>query len=338
MSLRIHWGYCNGVEVFSHLFGPQPLDEMIHVTDIDRYLFLGNEVPGSRHFYRDPSAECKCHFEKFRHDANFFLRLADRFRGKRRVDESRSKLFKGKTIGIHIRAGNGEAGDFAKKGRGIANLSLWLENVAQLIRKQDWGASTIFIATDTPQVVADFKTFFQGTSTDIVMLDQYRPPNGEGVLFGEAGKVESNGDQCMRGWEDALTDMFLLGQVDVLIASRPSSFTISIPMHLVLHPSTTNKQFCELDYNATAMQCFQSFNQWCCSGSTEFTLATGARKREYLLTFDDELYMKRFGKKALRVRPDGGCPEQPAGRNGFKRFASPCFLYDFRLQTRRTSS
>lgn len=54
----------------------------------------------------------------------------------------------------------------------------------------------LFIATDTPRFIQDFRTALNGTMS-VVELAQPRTEEGKGVLFGEFGAVTSKGDVCM---------------------------------------------------------------------------------------------------------------------------------------------
>jgi hypothetical protein len=124
----------------------------------------------------------------------------------------------------------------------------------------------------------------------VVTMDQTRPAEGGGVMFGEHGKVLNSGPQCLTGWVSTMSDMILLSHADVVIASRPSSFTQAMPLSLVFgsstSPSTSEaggvpKEFCDVNVNATEMRCYRSFLDWCCNGTSRLGtegMNTGGRE------------------------------------------------------------
>merc|ERR1712086_337265 len=62
-------------------------------------------------------------------------------------------------LGVHVRAGNGEQGDFTDKQRGIADLNVWCNRFAQLMLNfvdtlpKTAKPALLFVATDTVAVV-----------------------------------------------------------------------------------------------------------------------------------------------------------------------------------------
>ena len=360
-ALRSFWGYCDTTEVYTYLFGPQPANELDQVESFDQYARINNDVPGFNKIYRQGNTkECPCVSDKLKHDAHFYSSHRNRFRAKTKVDKFRNEHFLRNTtiIGMHIRAGNGEKGDFAHRGRSIDNVGEWVQNLAKLLLEQkEWGTvQKLFLATDTPSIVPHLKELF-GSHIQLIHLNQIRPEEGSGVLFGERGKVLNKGIACKRGWMATIMDMILLSHADVVIAARPSSFTQSMPMSLVLstpkESRKVSKPFCEVNPTATEMNCFVDVSvlylrllssvvfdgnnmiqpvlttfvlsiqlvDWCCRGMSNFSLSGIKQKYEYLRM--PESNKIDSDKYKILSRPDGGCVPRPEG------WKQPCLPYDF---------
>jgi hypothetical protein len=161
-------------------------------------------------------------------------------------------------IGIHVRAGNGEGGDFERKGRSISNPDVWVQNIRTLIQESlllstqnnnnnnnlSSSPPVLYIATDTPSMVIRFRQQFESINIQVLDLPQQgRAEEGNGVLFGESDKVHNKGNgrdsdndddhsSCLQGWSDTITDMMVLSHADVVIAAKPSSFVQTLPMSL----------------------------------------------------------------------------------------------------------
>lgn len=360
-------------EIFHHLFGEQPLEQFTRntTTQLGQYVRITNNCPAFRHFFRygrgdagpDPHKPCPCSFDKAKHDAVFYHDLRRRFIRREQVERFAQTHFHassssshqqqqqrnlgggdaasnndGKdvtTIGVHIRAGNGESGDFQVKNRGIQQEDVWLRNVVDLIVRQQrekrqlsgWAPRLkFFVATDTPTMIDKLKTVVAAVNHDnaaadatttttiidvIAYEEQDRPEHGSGVLFGARGKVLSRGNKCLKGWEDTFTDMFLLTHTDVVVAARPSSYTQSLPMSIQLAKAATaakssspvRQRYCELDWNATDMRCYATFEEWCCNGSSRFMYSGThkAKEYEYLLQPPETGAAAIIGHKKIRI-------------------------------------
>jgi hypothetical protein len=325
-GLRSFWGYCDTTGVFHHLFGPQPLEELVNVTDLHRSARVHNDVPGFTKLVRKgPKGECTCSFDKAEEDVSFYQNMRKRFRLKDQVEAFRRKHFLNKNVtvvGMHIRAGNGETGDFTRRGRVIGNADEWLQNVVDQLVRANWGPSVLYIATDTPPMIEKLRTLLNGKMT-VVSFEQDRPQHGSGVLFGERGKVVTTGGKCLEGWENSLMDMLLLSHADVVVAARPSSFGQSMPLSLVLAtPQESRKAmhpYCELNPTGTAMRCYQDFREWCCTGTTSFSLE-GIQRHDYLRMPPETVDEKKL---KLRLRDHGGCFPRPEG------WKQTCLPYDW---------
>jgi hypothetical protein len=335
---------------YSHLFGPQMIpiptsvvfeeSSLFQYNQVNHYARINNDVPGFHKLIRDGKQCVVCSVEKAKSDTEFYKNLRERFRLRRSVvdvyyqNNLKQNFTSNRTVvGIHIRAGNGEKGDFSIRGRSINNINAWLDNLAKLIlkqaRAQNWRNAVLFIATDTPPLVDRLRAVLRRMQRSnnriisVVKRDQFRPVEGSGVLFGQQGNIERIGEDCLHGWEDTIVDMMLLSKVDILIAARPSSFTQSLPMSLVLASDGIKRLFkdpyCEVNLNATKMKCFSDFTDWCCHGRTSFALQD-IQKYEYLrmpgklfatdLNHDDLNIQKKL---KIQQRPETGCNPLPAG-------------------------
>mmetsp|Transcript_7906 Transcript_7906/g.12094 ORF Transcript_7906/g.12094 Transcript_7906/m.12094 type:complete len:443 (-) Transcript_7906:369-1697(-) len=288
-SFRTQWGKCDETEVHQHLFGPQPPSLLPLNVSTGSTVKLRNNVYGFKKLIRsgnEESCEKDCGGDKFASDVEYFQSLADRFRMRHKVDDFvRDNRFHEHTVlGMHIRAGNNETGDFTKKNRGIRDPLQWVNDVvSQLLnftkQQQLPKPPLLYVATDTPSMV----TMFNESLTNVIPVIQYeqkRTPEGSGVLFG--GKPKDSGSDCLSGWEDAVIDIMLLGRSDIAIAARPSSFIQTLPLTLALSrkENLTTPSYCEFNYNATSMRCFHSYHDWCCHGTSAFTMAGFSNRYE----------------------------------------------------------
>ena len=342
-TVRVFFGFCGLQEVFSFLFGPQPLNEAQVLDNIgadviagrymsttpDRYIKVSNEVPGYRKLERighNNTTTCPCigaAGQRFNSDIELFSDLRDnRFRGRDKIDAFRQKHFAGHTvIGLHVRAGNGEKGNFEMRNRAIEDIDQWclsmsssLISLSQDFKDQD--PPLLFIATDTTAIISKLRTALKG-KMEVVEYEQERVNHGEGVLFGETGDVNSDGDRCKNGWLDSFSDMMLLSHADVLVAGRPSSFTQSLPMTLVLATAKSRrkvrKSFCEVDPSATALMCFEDLQDWCCNGNTSFSLHTIQKNDYRRIPQGQGLDLEEYKKQIVfRPRVRDACVPTPA--------------------------
>jgi hypothetical protein len=365
LALRAFWGYCTfdqqqqsqpqnesrnrqvttqkkEVEVFHHLFRPQPLRELKEQLRFHQrrasasaaladdyafghYLFVANEVPTFDSLYREgpprpessDSPTCQCTEEQRGAYFDMYAGLRERFRFRSRIDQFRRQHFghdlndngsqghprrRPAVLGVHIRAGNGETGDFVESGRGMQDFDSWLESLASLIAEArpdgEWSDAVVFVASDTPSAAPKLQSLLRekqqrlvshsnnsrsGNSDissrrmTVVTLDQTRPAEGGGVMFGQHGSVLDSGPKCLEGWVSVMSDMILLSHADAVIAARLSSFTQAMPLSLVFGSPTTPsaseaggvpKEFCDVNVPATEMRCYRSFLDWCCNGTS----------------------------------------------------------------------
>lgn len=292
-ALRVFWDFCGDeVEVFHHFFGPQPREEMMSVNTTGNVLRLHNEIPGYRKLVREgPNAPCKCTADKVAFDTKFYAGLRNRFRNKEHVDEFVASNFANHTVvGLHVRTGNGEQGDFVDKNRLINDMNAWVRRISDNIRNMTLGwrkPPLLYIATETPSMVEKFRDALAG-AMNVVYLPQQRSEEGHGVFFGERGVVHGairDETKCLDGWNAAISDMLILSHTDVVVAARPSSFTQTLPMTLVLgKPKETRSVkhgFCEFNLAGTEMRCFPDYLNWCCNGVGSFVFAGINQRYDY---------------------------------------------------------
>ena len=327
-GLRSFWGYCDNVEVYHFLFGPQPLEELQEVSDFGHFVRFNNEVPGFGKFSRDPKGTCPCVMDKAQRDVEFYSSHRERFRSRKKVQEFRDQHFHSNAtiVGLHIRAGNGETGDFSDRGRNIVNQDEWINSIANRLLEQKWTMPLVlFVATDTKSMVPKLENLLKDQPVTVVQLVQFRPEDGKGVMFGERGKVLNTGFICRRSWESTFMDMMLLSHTDVVVAARPSSFTQSLPMSLVLATPQDSrkvaKPFCEMDTNANEMRCYRNFQEWCCTGDTRFMLGDIKQRYEYLRMPEPDLADRNQFR--IETRGEKGCIPRPEG------WKQPCLPYNF---------
>jgi hypothetical protein len=292
-GLRVFWGFCDETtEIFHHFFGAQPLAELESVNSTRWSLKINNESPCFSRFKRTGNdTECHCPQKYIEASGLFYTSLAQRFRKQSEVEEfkRRHDFANHLVIGLHVRAGNGEQGDFVKKNRNLQNASEWVHSVSNFIltlSKENLSTQSplLFIATDTASIVSNFRESLKG-KIPVVDYEQERLDSGSGVALGEMGAgIKLNSEECLVHWKNPLMDMIILASADIVVAGRPSSFTQSLPMGVALARSAdqrkTQHTYCEVSVDGRAVHCYQDFHDWCCHGTTQFHLS-GIRGYEF---------------------------------------------------------
>ena len=201
-----------------------------------------------------------------RSDVEFYQRLVDTYRFQKELREFQQKhrwSERPLIVGLHLRAGNGEAQHFKDSGRessqGLDETTM-IARLIQLINKavthetkhiedqnkdpvqqgQQSLRPLLFVATDTAHLLPLIdKVMSKGTvkddsgenepMLDVVTWPQYRLPQNAGVTF---DTLQGRGEECLQGWRSAMSDSLLLSSVDTLIAAKRSTFTQSLPLTL----------------------------------------------------------------------------------------------------------
>jgi hypothetical protein len=89
-GLRAFFGFCGKQEIFSYLFGSQPLKELqkMATASPDLILRVNNDVTGFFKLRRDGESEnCRCPIDRMDEDARFYSSIRNRFSQKRQVLE-----------------------------------------------------------------------------------------------------------------------------------------------------------------------------------------------------------------------------------------------------------
>lgn len=120
-------------------------------------------------------------------------------------------------------------------------------------------------------------------------------------------------------------DLILLSYGGVVIAVRPSSFTQSMPLSLVMarENHTVSQPFCEMNPEGTDIRCYSSYPDWCYQGDTDFTLEELQQRCEYLRMPKSGYYAWDIYEKKRKNLDAQGCVPRPAG------WKQACLPYNF---------
>ena len=141
-----------------------------------------------------------------------------------RFDNFKQEQFSGKSIiGLHIRHGNGEKGDFANKKRQITELDQKIDLILEHIESLsiDLGVDfSVFLCTDSDIIVEKLNERL----SDLITREQWRPPVGSGISF-ELGQDCPDGE--IENAANAAIDIFLLGSCHYIASLEPISWFFS---------------------------------------------------------------------------------------------------------------
>jgi len=236
--------------------------------------------------------------EQFYRQLRTLFRFNDRVRGFTEQHSFSERL----VFGVHIRAGNGETGDFAWKRRGFYDIDAWIANttisLTRLASKMGVHRShslppLVFVATDDQSVIGKLANSFKPYGFSTVSFPQHR---FEDVDIGFLNKTTFTNNTCHNSWVAQFIDMILLGASDAVIAGRYSSFTQALPLITVLSDSITTKPpdyildhqnttanaharedddekyshrlFCESSILGDKLDCFDDYFEWLWSFDT----------------------------------------------------------------------
>lgn len=262
-TLEVMWNDC-GSDTFQTLFGPEPL-RLGEIQSKGYSWTFSNNVPECYGLASNSELCQAILYGKTKASTFMYQSLLDRYLRRNVVEEFIQKHFHGFTsIGMHIRAGNNETGDFTRKNRHIADMDAFVKLNADRIRSMVTSPAVLFIATDTPSYVQAFRAELNDTMK-VVELQQVRAQDGAGVMFGEHGAEKPKGQLCLEGWHAALQDMMILASTDIVFASTYSSFTRTMPRVLALtRPNRrVNESFCEnWKDESSRMVCYSSLDDF----------------------------------------------------------------------------
>ena len=266
---------------------------------LKRQLNIINEIPGYGHsntwgIHKEFNAN-NFHnnfWGKDISDYQFYSQLMLLFQqrhNKRILDIVQRTRFEEHTVfALHVRAGNGEKGDFAVKKRGFANLDEWITSAIRLLcdykgNHTDYFTAKplmIYVGTDTGSVVPKLQNASQHTcNIPIVSADQAYPDEGNSVSYKqqyEDANATHSSNKCLKGWEDMMLDMYFFTKCNTVVTGSYSSFTQSAPMSFILHRAKSNSKnsnqhpsyFCDMSADGTRMDCYDTLRRWLEQNST----------------------------------------------------------------------
>jgi hypothetical protein len=227
------------------------------------------------------------YYGKDRSDLEMYQTMVRQFQFQDRIAYWKRELqFHNHTvIGLHIRHGNGEKGNFKTKNRGIQGVSEqeWISNFAGLLLNytESWDSKPrlIFLATDSSNatnLALQLETHLARAATlrpkksalhppKVVTVEQSRIPDGKGVSYQYMFETK---EACLEGWVAQMIDMILLAESNVVVAGQYSSFTQTIPLSFQFAKARSaathepNGLVCNVGVKATVMECFEDFGEW----------------------------------------------------------------------------
>ncbi|CAJ1968934.1 unnamed protein product [Cylindrotheca closterium] len=279
-------------DLFTEMFEPYTRDDFKYVNSTGKHVGYSNEVDGAMGMVSSNSEgqegpPCTCTNDEVQVHYDFYMSLRNKYRRRDRIQAfmEENKFAEHIVFGIHIRAGNGETGDFTNKDRPINfDPKVFVLTVLKKI-VETWPPDSlskppmIFLATDDPKyrmLILD-QLEELGLSWPVALLEQEFMESG--VLLG------ANRDSDVDQWHFMFQDMVILSYADVVLAIKYSSFTQSLPASIVmgrpLAERTIKDSFCEfIDVtkeegspvtvfaNETApifeVHCYDQVMRWCC--------------------------------------------------------------------------
>ena len=300
-EMKFLWGTCGddhatGQKIFPHLFGDDILSlpstevedngkpvgrgkEILVRNDVYGYVpgqdFKDLHLPLSKAIYHDgPQGPF---MNKLESDVQLYKILRDRYVYKDQVISfmKKHKFSDHTVLGVHLRVGNGEKTHFEYSGRGVSNemefVSNFFKNIVPMFiqktqisypaRFSSMKPPLIFLATDTASLVPSIVNYTESFGVKTAVLPQIRVKEKGGVTF---KALQGAGTKCLEGWQAMFSDMLLLSHADVLIATRHSSFTQSLPISLVFDRTKgeSGPHFCEVSDTALSMVCLEDLATW----------------------------------------------------------------------------
>mmetsp|Transcript_5029 Transcript_5029/g.7298 ORF Transcript_5029/g.7298 Transcript_5029/m.7298 type:complete len:471 (+) Transcript_5029:179-1591(+) len=185
-------------------------------------------------------------------------------------------------FGLHIRAGNGESGDFEFKNRGMYDLDGWLKKVVSLLCDYKDKHShyftkkplMVYVGTDTGSVIPKLQEQSNKTcEIPFVSSDQTFVEEGGSVTWNHKYDDTS---KCLKGWEDMWLDMYLFTRCNSVMAGTYSSFTQSAPLSFMMHKAKQPLRehrvdaeepfhphyFCDVGADGNRMDCATTLIGW----------------------------------------------------------------------------
>ena len=145
------------------------------------------------------------------------------------ISSYKKQYFNQPTIGIHIRHGNGEKGNFISEKRVINNVNLFVNDLIDQLKclgKKLYNKNyQIFLATDS-QIIIDL---FLKSDCNLIIREKWLPKANEGGFIAANIALDKNNTPIIQNpiqsLEDAIIDMHLLSHCDIVSLSDRSAFS-----------------------------------------------------------------------------------------------------------------
>ena len=158
---------------------------------------------------------------------------------KKIVENFKNDYFTKPTLGIHIRHGNGEKGNFEKENRIIQDQNAFVKKAIDHLKevgKKDFGTDfQIFLCTDSQEIIDIFQEMYPETIYRKINL----PIKGQGGFLAVQSDTIVTIEDPIKSLEDSLIDMLLLAECDFLSLSERSAFSF-LPFLLQKKNGRTN--------------------------------------------------------------------------------------------------
>jgi hypothetical protein len=282
---------------------------------------ISNEPPG---YNRIPTGDG--YKEQVYAEVAMYRTMMDMFVYKDRIKsfQQRHSFDNHTVIGLHVRHGNGETGDFSRKGRQMkVPEELWFANVASMLynyiridARFQRKPPMIFLATDGPLRLQEMLSSCLNHEVPVVMFPQNRVEEGNGVSY------DKNEKDCVGSWASQLIDMIILAQSDMVIAGQYSSFSESLPLSVQFdkvrkaerqdEAAERHGVFCEVGDDGSNMVCYDDYVEWVQRRSTIPLVGNASGSKHtfrYTTKFIDHNGMQNFldDVKNLKCYPADRC-------------------------------
>ncbi len=249
-------------------------------SSIKQEIYIVNDVPGYYVQRARVEPSLKYYDGKESTDLELYQQLMLLFKNKyqERIQKVlNATRFDDHTVfALHVRAGNGEKGDFTRKNRGIENIDEWTQNVMKLFCDYSRAHASkftekpmmIYVGTDTASVLKRLVEASLATcKIPVVSAPQEYPAAGASVSFSTKYR---NSQKCLKGWENMFLDMYFFTRSNSVIAGKYSSFTQAAPLSYVMEKAKQNAQlsnshphyYCEIGKAGDSWECFDTLTNW----------------------------------------------------------------------------
>eukprot|EP00980_Cylindrotheca_fusiformis_P016816 scaffold5072_cov72-Cylindrotheca_fusiformis.AAC.3 len=247
---------------------------------LTRHTSLINEIPGYRRFGNLTWLLQKRLYAKDLTDYQLYhqvmLLFEHKHKSRIRYVMNQTRFQDHTVIALHIRTGNGEEGDFDRRGRKMHDMEEWIANVINLLCDYQSNHANyfqrkplmIYVGTDTGSIIPMLQDVSsQHCRIPIVSAEQAYPEEGKSVSF---LYKYPNDESCFKAWENMFLDMYMFTKCNSVMAGSYSSFTQAAPLSFVMHKARRNDvqdgthphSFCQLGTYGNRMDCFDDMVDW----------------------------------------------------------------------------